>query len=230
MKVLLPALLAALVGCGGDLDPPWQLDHDRIAAIRVTPPALQPGETGVIDGLVSMVGGTTLEGPPEAVQVASPQSLASAVTFEAGAWKVTAPDEAALAAARTELGLAAGAPVPLQLGVVYGGGTLVGLKSVRLGVTAQNPTLPEPTMDGMAMPPAGSEIVIAPNVDVVFRVEVSDDLEVNWLTSVGTMRDFDLPQSSIKVEPEDPTEGELAITLRDEQGGVDWRVWKLRAE
>jgi hypothetical protein len=222
-------ILVALAACGGDLDPPWQLDHDRIIAVRATPPAILPGEQAEIDGLLAVKGGPTVEQVPELVGVLSPMSLASAVAFEGGKWVVTAPDEAALAAARTELELPADAPVPLQLGVSYAGQTLVGLKSVRLGATAENPTMPVPMVAGAPAPEPGQPIVIDAAVETVLSIEVPVEDEINWLTSCGEMHDFDLPQASIDFEADSPHDGELARERRDETGGVVWQVWPISA-
>jgi len=45
------AWLVVVVACGGDVDPPWQLDHDRIVAVRATPPHIAAGETATLDVL-----------------------------------------------------------------------------------------------------------------------------------------------------------------------------------
>jgi hypothetical protein len=224
------ALIALVVaaGCGGDLDPAWQLDHDRIIAVRATPPSIEAGGRAELDGFLAFKGATTVEQVPEGVLVVSPESLATAVTQDSGKWVVNAPDEPTLAAARTELGLAADAPVPLQLGVAYAGQTLVALKTVRLGTAADNPLLAVPLVDGAPAP--ATEIVVGKLVDVRLAIEVADTDEVNWLSSCGTLHDFDLPEAYLRVEAEDPTEGELAVVVRDDHGGVTWRVWKIRAE
>ena len=67
-------------------------------------------------------------------------------------------------------------------------------------------------------------------VDVPLSISVETEDDVNWLTSCGTMHDFDLPQAYLRVELEDPDRGELAVIRRDELGGVAWRVWQIRAE
>ena len=67
-------------------------------------------------------------------------------------------------------------------------------------------------------------------VDFPLSVEAVEADDVNWLTSCGTMHDFDLPQAYLRVELEDPVAGELAVIRRDERGGVVWRVWPIRAE
>src|SRR5262249_28395337 len=115
------AWLAAIAaaGCTGDIDPPWQLSHDRIVAVRADPPGIAPGQTSRIDALLAHKGEMTSVATPELAMVTSPSSLGDVLTISGGTWTVTAPDEDRLAAARSELQLAAGAPVPLQIGVSY---------------------------------------------------------------------------------------------------------------
>jgi len=224
-------LLLVLVGCGGDLDQPWDLDHDRIVAIRAEPAGIVSGETSRLDGLLAGKGVATSEREPIQVIVTSPQSLAEALSMDADGYLVTAPDEARLDAARTELGLDAGAPVPLQLGVAFTP-ELVGIKTIRLGMTSLNPALGAMQIDGAEAPAPGTEIVIGIEVDVPVSIETLDTDEVNWLTSCGEMHDFDLPSGYIRVEDEVDTSfmGELAVVLRDDNGGVTWQVWPIRAE
>jgi hypothetical protein len=224
------ALTGAIGGaaCAGDVDQPWYLDHDRIVAVRATPPRIVSGERSVLDALLATEGAPTHEATPEVAAVVSPMSLADVLAPAAEGWVVTAPDEVRLAAVRTELGLEAGAPVGVQVGVSYAGGTLFALKTVWLGDSAANPTLDGLTIDGAAAPADAVQVAR----DVEIRLSVAADAalaKVNWLTSVGTMRDFDLPSAYFIVEEEDPTVGELAIVLRDRAGGVAWRVWTLTA-
>lgn len=224
-------LLVVLAACGGDLDQPWDLDHDRIVAIRAEPPSILSGETSKLDGLLSGKGTPTSETGPLQVIVVQPESLKAAVSQDPdGNWIVTAPDEPALAAARTELGLEATDPVPLQLGVAFTA-TLAGLKTVQLGATASNPTLGVMQFDGAAIPPPDTELVVGALVDVPMSVEALETDDVNWLTSVGEMHDFDLPSAYLRVEEDNELpEGELAIVLRDDRGGVTWQVWPIRVE
>src|SRR5262249_35647371 len=112
------ALVFALVvaaGCGGDVGEPWQLDHERIVAVRATPPGIMPGEQSKLDLLIAFQAAPVEERAPDAAQVISPESLADVI--EPGTWTITAPSEERLVAARAELGLPAGAPVPLTVGV-----------------------------------------------------------------------------------------------------------------
>lgn len=229
VSVALVVAAIAAAGCDGDIDPAWQLDHDRIVAVRATPPAIQPGETSTLDALIAQKGAKTSVAAPEAALVASPASLSDAVAFKDGNWVVTAPSAERLAAVRTELGLAAGAPVPLQVGVAYANQTLAAVKTVLLGQTAVNPTLADVEIDDQAAPM--SELVVGKLVNVPLSIDANDnDYDVAWLTSCGTMHDFDLPSAYLKVEDDDPDAGELAVVLRDSAGGVAWAVWPIHAQ
>ncbi|HWU86993.1 MAG TPA: hypothetical protein VN253_06945 [Kofleriaceae bacterium] len=229
MRALTFAIAVAAIGCTDELDPPWQLDHDRIVAVRATPPALQPGEHATLDALISLAGQKTSERPPELATVVSPMSLAGAVEFTGGAWVATAPDEAKLAAVRAELKLSAEMPVPLVIGVAYQGQALFATKTIWLGMAGANPSLDAMMIDG-APADTRTEVVVGSLVDVPLSIAADEDDHVNWLTSCGTMHDFDLPQAYLRVELEDPTTGELAVVRRDPRGGVAWRVWSIRAE
>lgn len=229
--VLAIALLAA--ACGGDLDEVWQLDHDRIIAIRATPPAILPGETSTIDGFIAKKGAPTEERPPDIVTVISPESLMDTLANDNGQWIVTAPTAERLDEVRAELGLMPTDVVPLQLGVGYGTSIengLGGLKTIGLGMSGANPTLDVMMIDGEPAPAPGEEIVVGKLVDVPLFTEALETDEIDWLTSCGTMHDNDLPSAYLRVEEEDRTEGELALVRRDERGGVAWQKWAIRAE
>jgi hypothetical protein len=215
--------IALLAGCAGDIDPQWQLDHDRIVAVRATPPHLaMPGDTAQLDLLVGHKGAMTTEQPPDLATVITPASLAGAVS---GA-TVTAPSDAQLAAARTELKIADGMPVPLTIGV--SAGAFAAIKTVWLGEAGDNPVLADLTVSGV---PPGTELVVPPDMDVRLFVTADDsNLVVNWLTSCGTMHDFDLHSAYLHVLPADPQTGELAIVVRDSSGGVAWQTWPIHAE
>lgn len=229
MRPALAIALVALAACAGDLDPPWQLDHDRIVAVRATPPGITAGQTATIDALLAHKGSGTSMAPPELATVMSPASLADVLSLQAGSWVVTAPGEDRLATARTELKLPAGAPVPLSVGVSYANRTLFATKTIALGATADNPRIAGVTVDGK--PPGATAIVVGKLVKVPLAIEADDAaFDVAWVTSCGTMHDFDLPQAYLKVETDDPDAGELGVVLRDAHGGVAWQLWSIRAE
>jgi hypothetical protein len=105
---------------------------------------------------------------------------------------------------------------------------LVATKTVWLGMAADNPSLDAMMIDG-APADAKTEISVGTLVNVPLSISAEIDDNVNWLTSCGTMHDFDLPQAYLRVEADDPTDGELAVIRRDKRGGVAWRVWPIHA-
>ena len=232
------AAIAAAAGCMADVDPPWQLDHDRIVAVRAEPPGIMPGQTSRIDALLAHKGEMTRVATPELAAVTSPASLADVLSLRGGSWVVTAPGEDRMAAARSELQLAAGAAVPLQIGVSYGGdprapGALVAVKTIALGQSAANPALDGLMIDGKPIDPAApsADLTVGKLVNVPLSVNANDvDFDVIWVTSCGTMHDFDLPAAYLRVETADPQTGELGVVLRDAHGGVTWKVWPIKAE
>ena len=234
----LPAMAAA-AGCMADVDPPWQLNHDRIVAVRAEPPGIAAGETSRIDALLAHKGQKTRVATPDLAMVTSPASLADVLAFRGGSWVVTVPSEDRMAAARSELQLAAGAAVPLQIGVSYGGDpripgeALVATKTIALGQPAANPTLDGLMIDGKPIDPAApsADLTVGKLVNVPLSVNANDvDFDVTWVSSCGTMHDFDLPAAYLRVETADPQTGELGVVLRDAHGGVAWKVWSIKAE
>ena len=88
-------------------------------------------------------------------------------------------------------------------------------------------------IDGKPIDPAApsTALTVGKRIDVPLAVSASDvDFDVTWVTSCGTMHDFDLPQAYLRVETEDPQEGEIGVVLRDAHGGVAWKVWSIKAE
>ncbi len=223
-------LVAAMVSaCTNDVDPAWQLDHDRVIAVRVTPNRIGLGETARLDALLGRKGLAPIEVAPDMVEVVSPARLADALRGPGPEWTVATPSDAELAAARAEIDLAADAPVPLQLRMTFAPNGLVARKVVWLGEHADNPVLAAAFIDGTDRNAAAS-LTVARNVAVPLAVDFDSRFNINWLTSCGTMHDFDLSKAYLRVEPGDPTSGTLGVVVRDEAGGVAWRLWPITAE
>ena len=224
--------LLVLTGCIDVIDMRWDLDHDHVVAARATPPRIRSGEATNIDALVAHEGrGVSVENPLDA-HVGSAR-FASYLSFEDGAWRLTAPDAQMLASARPALGLPEDAPVPVDVMLTFPRSTnrsspdpVRVKKTVWLGEPSQNPVVPAVTIDGV---PAGAEIVLPIGRDVYLSVD-APDLRVNWLTSVGTLFQDDVATSFVRVLPDDRREGELVVVVRDSEGGVAWQVWPVRAE
>jgi hypothetical protein len=225
---LFVAVVAAAAGCAGDIDPPWQLSHNRIIAVRAEPPGILAGQTSRIDALLGHKDAMTSVATPELAAVTSPMSLSDVLSVDNGAWTVTAPSDDRMAAARSELKLAADAPVPLEIGVSYAGQTLIATKTILLGQAVANPTLDNVMINGQ--PPA-DQLTVGKLVKVPLAIDADDlNFDVIWLTSCGTMHDFDLPNAYLKVESDDPDTGELGVVLRDAHGGVAWQLWPIQAQ
>lgn len=222
------AVVVSVAACTDDLDPPWQLDHDRIIAVRATPPQIAAGQRAIVDALVAYKGAPVAELSPDEATVVSPARLAGALARDAAGWVITAPSAAELDATRAELGLPSTAPVPVEIRVRHAGGALTATKTVRLGGAADNPSMTEVQIDRAS--PGSAPVVIAPLIDVPLAIPLDDaTYDVTWLSSCGTMHDFDLPTAHLRVEADDPHVGQLVLVVRDGAGGVNWRVWSIDA-
>lgn len=226
--VLLASL--ALVGCIDDLDQPWELTHDRVLAIRATPPAIQPGQRAQLDALLLRDGATAAVASPDTAAVISPLSLADLLTREDGVWTITAPDAARLAAARAELGLAADAPVPLDVTTSFSGGALPARKTIWLGAAAENPVLDASV--GSPLTEDSPSLTLPRDQDIELSIAATYPDSVTWLTSCGTLHDFDLPRATLTIAADDkcPAPSALVVLLRTTNGGVTWRSWTLNVE
>ena len=233
---LLPCCLALAglaLGCD-DTDPAWELDNDRIIAVRATPPQLAAGERAVLDVLVtSPQGGPRVMTPlvavalPDSLDQPVPPQLAGAVELQGISWTVTAPDAGALGALRAERKLTEGQPLLLRVGVRVdpGNGPLDAVKTVRLGQRGANPTLGAVTLGGQ---PARDDLVLPADTDVALQVDAAEGQEVFWLTSIGELDDADDAQATLRHDRsgDDLLTGHIAVVVRDAEGGVVWGIWR----
>ena len=86
----LAAVATAATACMGDIDPPWQLSHDRIVVVRAEPPGIAAGQTSRIDALLAHKGQMTSVATPELAAVTSPMSMSDVLSIRSGSWVVTA--------------------------------------------------------------------------------------------------------------------------------------------
>ncbi|HTR49825.1 MAG TPA: hypothetical protein VMJ10_03900 [Kofleriaceae bacterium] len=224
--------IVVLAACTNGVDPRWQLAHDRIIAVRATPPHVPAGAVSELDALVTSVDGGPADIAPlgATADPTAPAELASAIAADGqGGWQVTAPDDATLAQARTDLGLAATDPVPLEVDLAFsvGGENLLARKQVFLGDAADNPPLDAVTVNGA---PPQSPIQIPYDTDVTLSVAAASTFQINWLSSCGTLNsDDNEPTAVLHVNPGDPTSGQLVLVERDPTGGVVWQIWEISA-
>lgn len=223
------AIAVLVSGCTSDVDLPWQLDHDRIIAIRSTPSRIASGEVAELDALLGRFEQPPIEVVPAFAEVLSPKVLTSALMQQGGRWTVTAPGAAQLDAARTELMLEAGAPVPVRVRVRFTELDKTGLKIVWLGEHADNPVLDPVVIDNVDVTNE-PQLVVSATADTPLFVDFDESYVVNWLTSCGTMHDYDLATAYLTVEPEDDTSGTLGVVVRDDLGGVAWRMYPVTAQ
>lgn len=222
-------VLVALAACSGEVDPEWELDHDRVIAARMTPPHIAAGESATIDVLVGMKGAAPSVVDPASATVESPVSLMRYLSQSAdGHWSIATASDADLAAARAELGVADGDPVPVSVRMVLAYEGLVAHKLVYMGDHADNPALGPVLVDGVDAT-SETSLTVAEATKVTLSVDFAEPDSVNWLTSCGTMHDYDLPAAYLRVEPEDPHDGTLAVVVRDTHGGVAWQLWPISA-
>lgn len=223
---------ASLATACTDITPPWELAHDRIVAVRATPPHIPAGGRASLDVLVTTDGGGPAVVVPQMVALAEQGTGISGVIVEpdgdagAGGWSVVAPDEAALDQARAALALAADEPVPVRIAVTVelAGQTLDAIKTVYLGSERDNPPLGMVTIGGE---PAEDGMVVPTAADVDLQVAAADTDVIDWLTSVGDLTD---PSDTIAtLRADEPADGHVAVVVRDGEGGVTWGWWTLRA-
>lgn len=202
----------------------WQLDQDRVIAVRAMPPGLAPGEHGLVDALIAHAGGpTTIETPYSLNAAHSP--LSGTVNYLFDHFELIAPDEATLADARTQLGIAPGAPIPLEVEADFETHTFITQRTVLLGDQLDNADLGAITIAGE---PAGSKTMISLARDSVISLSAEMGT-VRWLTSCGELAESDEPAAVLHTRA--PCTGELVVVGRDPATtGTAWRVFALAVE
>jgi len=90
------ALLLMLVSaCTNEVDPAWQLNHDRVIAVRMTPPRIATGEVATVDALIGRKDVAPNVVIPDAAAVDSPSGLDSLLVHTSTGWAITAPPNSA---------------------------------------------------------------------------------------------------------------------------------------
>lgn len=199
----------------------WQLDQDRVVAVRSTPQGLAAGEHGLVTALIAHADGPTTIEPPSTLN-AGHSPLFGTVNFLFDHYELIAPDEATLADARGELGLAPGAPIPLEVECDFEQFTFITQKQVVLGTHADNPVLSAIEIAGQ--PPAAT-VTVARDTEVALHTA---SITTRWLTSCGELADSDEPDAILHTGA--PCTGELVVVERDGAGGIVWQVWPLVVE
>lgn len=221
---------ALLLASCTDVPQPFDLDHPRIMAVRIDPPALAPGDVASIAPLVTDPTAQPRIAAPAEVEVALPPeaaAFASLLVREPDGWRLTAPDEATLAELRVAGGLAADALVivPLEIRIAGltgpGEGPLVASKTVALGARAANPPAPAILIDG-ASPPA----VMRAGAEITLGIAAPDPAHsYRWFSSVGDLMGFTRAEATLDAEvPPADQRGQIAVVVRDQAGGTAWTL------
>jgi hypothetical protein len=204
--------LVLLAGCLEQVDPRWSLDHDHVIAVRATPAGVAPGEHAAIDALIAHAGApATVASPSLAGAPAAPPELQTMVARDGAGWTVTAPIDVP--------------PTPIDVVMMFDhptGDPFYVKKTVVLGEHIDNPMPPAITVAGA---PAGAAIALPVKQDVYLAV--ASDARVSWLTSCGTLYQDDVATSYIHADA--ACDGELAVVVRADDGGVAWQVLPLHA-
>lgn len=225
-------IAALALGACNDATLPWQLDHDRIIAVRASPPHIAADGRSSLDMLIT----TELDGPsvvvPQTAAVVPEQfemgaALPVMAIPEDGGWTVVAPDADTLAAVREARGWPADMPLPVRIAVTVeiADKQLAAIKTVYLGSDRDNPTLGSVTLDGQ---PARDGLIVSVGADVPMTVTAQESDEIDWLTSFGELRD---PADTLAtLRTDEPVSGQVAVVIRDSEGGVVWGSWSISAE
>ncbi|HEU5058869.1 MAG TPA: hypothetical protein VFU21_20185 [Kofleriaceae bacterium] len=224
---------AAATGCD-DNGTPAELDRARVLAVRISPPHLGPEETAPVMVLVGTSDGTVSEVAPEGIEVvgAPPGSPASGMVGRgADGWAIACPDPEVLAQLRQDLDLGEEDPIPIALAVEVEveGALLTATKYVYLGSTGDNPALAGISLDGGREEDGVLVLQVGAEVSIAAEGAAGDtELSFAWFTSAG---DIDLYLSEeATLTPQEPGDGQLALVVRDERGGVTWTWRDVRAE
>jgi len=194
--------IVVFAGACTDVPQPFDLDHPRVMAVRIEPPALAGGERATIDVLVTDVA----EGPriadPDTVVVTAP--VGGLVERGVRGWEIVAP-------AVDELVI-----VPLALEVILDGAPFAAQKTVAFGERAENPAAPSIMHDGARCPckvDAASEVALT-------VTEPGEELSYRWFSSVGDLTGYTRAEASLA--PLRGTTGTIGVVVRDQAGGTAW--------
>ena len=198
-------VIVALAGCvvlGGCVDagdPSWSLGHEHVVAVRAEPPALRPGESARLDGLIAHPAAPTSDDQPAVVVVVSPRELFTAVHYNIDHWQIDCPPVAE--------------PTPLVVEMRFPAGD-VATKTVMLGDMHENPA---PPMVAIPDPvPLHADIALP-----------AAEWFTSCGTLDAARPASDGQHTTLRVD--EPCEGELVGVVRDLAGGVAWQVSPLHA-
>jgi len=241
MKRLVGLLVAAAVVSCGSFRDPGDLHYARTLAVRAEPPRVSPGQRARIDLLVTNNEGVPVERAPDQVTLpqarpgrpAAPPEAAQLITQDNGAWYVSAPSAEVLAALRQAFGLPpdsdAPIPFPLSVSVTLDGQPRPSEKVVWLGGSALNPVITTMSVDGRPMGEGLVPITAAGEHALAGTAEGEGTLSYAWYTAFGELKKYREPTATLEKALPGET-GAVVLVVRNDRGGVAWKLGSLRAE
>jgi hypothetical protein len=234
-------ILALAAGCGSFRDP-GDLHYSRTLAVRADPPSIAQGQRARIDLLVTGNDGTpALRAPDQVVPApgmagrpAAPPEAAQLVVQENGAWYVNSPSAEVLAHLRQALGLPADSTAPiaftLSVSATIDGQLRPAEKVVWLGSAASNPIITAMTIDGRPMQEESPVSITAAGEHTLSGMaQGAGTLSYSWYTGFGELEKYREPVATLKKAL--PGEaGAVVLIVRDDKGGVTWKLGALRAD
>ncbi len=229
LAILITGASSVLSACEDVAEPP-DLDHDRIIAVRATPPRAAPGGLMTIDGLVTDEAATVRVAQPVLAAVVLPSqapaelvAMTRDIVVRSGdSWTIAVPGAETLAIARTAVGLGVDDPIPLRVSVVFeiAGRRHAAEKLVLLGEEGENPVALRIVADSA---PVDDVLAISMPSTVALRSENTGEVtRFAWLTSIGALEKYFEPEARLVVD--EPGPGQLVVVVRDDRGGVAWHM------
>lgn len=197
-------LLVCTSGCP-NLPTAAELGEPQILALVANPPCVQPGARADLDALVAGPDGTLA---PSAV-----------------VWSVASGSDGAIetSGVRAAVDAKPGARIEVGVAVDVGGVTLLGFRTLTVGVCA-NPVLAGIVLDGTRAP-RSSQLAMSSSSSVHLDVSIDGgstvDGIVSWFTTAGTILRYRHTPTELVVRDE-PGAGALYVVYRDGNGGVAW--------
>ncbi|MDX2088835.1 MAG: hypothetical protein SFX73_13340 [Kofleriaceae bacterium] len=214
-------IVTLTAGACVETTPRWDLTHDRVIAVRASPPAIEAGGSAQLDALVSAEGVARVIVPVEVTL--SPDALATVVQQD-GAWVVIAGTSEMLAAAQARLPTGTSLRVDAELVFDVAGIAKHATKSVRLSATGENPVVSIRLADGQV----ATSIETSVGVETQLSTDAPDGASVDWLTSLGELTDDDDPVAFLTAE--EAGAGSVVCVRRELGGGVGWAIAALAVE
>ena len=217
------AALFVTAACA-DVPQPFELDHARVLAVRIDPPAIPPGGTARIEVLITDSSSSPRVAGPELVEIRLPPELGGAgdrylARTDAG-WQVSAPDTATIDALRRQAALAPDAPLvlPLEIEVETLDARLHATKTFAIGTPATTPLAPTILLDG-----SGGPLIARRETTAVLSVAAPDPAhDYRWFSSIGDLTGF--TREEAELDPSGEGSGAIVVVERDQAGGTAWTI------